>query len=235
MNAQLDMIEKASEESLRFAEQLRTWRIFKNMTQQELADAADVSKSSISMAERAFHTLPPKEITQRKLASALGITLQELRDVHPDIVRMSPSMAQAVQTVISEGRGVSRICRNEYSPREMDDLVLPATFVRAYVDDSTRLTFYPVIDQAMQPTLRVGDIAVLEPPGETSTGIFLVGFKTDDGKIGVTGIRRVTASGTGKVRMSCDNERFERTPSSSQGDTILLGRVVFAVKASSLE
>jgi transcriptional regulator with XRE-family HTH domain len=62
-----------------FATHLIYLRGEKNITQQELGDAAGVSPSQISRYE-AGHAMPRKTVL-RKLAGALGVTVEELQGV----------------------------------------------------------------------------------------------------------------------------------------------------------
>lgn len=61
---------------------LREWRKHKGLTQQQLADAVDTSKSQISELERYNLQLSPKWL--RKLAPVLGIQQGYILDHHPD-------------------------------------------------------------------------------------------------------------------------------------------------------
>ena len=223
-----DDVEKLppSQDSLKFASQLKGWRLSKNMTQNELATAAGVSKSSISMAERAFHHLPPKEITQIKIATALGISLRELREVDPGPIfhKMSP-IKQVTLTV--DSKGISRIEKSEHSQRDMSDLHLPAQWIRGYADDESVLRYYPVTDKSMQPTIDLGDVAILEPVGHVSPGLYLVGAEDGDTVIAI-GIRRVTKAPEG-ISVSCDNTKFD---SSLVDSYVLLSRVLLVIKSA---
>lgn len=215
-----------SPESIKFASQLKGWRLAKNMTQNELAVAAGVSKSSISMAERAFHHLPPKEITQIKIATALGITLIELREVDPGPIfhKMSPIKHIALT---ADSKGISRVAKSEYSQRDMGDLHLPAQWIRGHADDESVLRYYPVTDKSMQPTIDMGDIAILEPVGQAYPGLYLVGV-ADEEKVTGVGIRRV-AKAADSISFSCDNKNFD--PSTGDG-YVLLSKVLLVIKSA---
>jgi transcriptional regulator with XRE-family HTH domain len=60
---------------------LRAWRAHKVLLQDELANRADVSTHTVIRGE---HGKPLGVATIRKLASALGITPEQLRDVNPE-------------------------------------------------------------------------------------------------------------------------------------------------------
>jgi transcriptional regulator with XRE-family HTH domain len=55
---------------------LKEWRLRKALTQQELADKAGTTKANISRIEAGDQL--PRPATVRKLATALGITTEEL-------------------------------------------------------------------------------------------------------------------------------------------------------------
>lgn len=221
--------EKPSSESEMFAASLRAWRLSRGLTQDELAVVAGVSKSSISMAERAFHYHPPKEITQSRLAQALGISLQELRMLPTGFDGRDRQMLAPV-SMTETGRGVQRIAASKLNAKEMDGISLPAKWVLGSTDEPADLSYLIVTDAAMQPTIRMGDVAVLEPFDSTAPGIYLVGARDSTG-ITPIGIRRVTPTSSGNVRLSCDNERFDRTPSNATGKIVLLSKVLFVVRA----
>lgn len=221
-------------ESLAFAATLRAWRLHRGITQDDLAERSGVSKSSISMAERAFHHHPPKEITQSRIATALGITVQQLRTMPP---KQSFGEEAAAPTPVvaprapEPGRGVTYIAPSKHNAREVDGLQLPSKWVLGATDDPAPLTYFTVTDTAMQPTIRVGDVAILEPCDTTAPGIYLVGERDHEGLVAI-GIRRVTPTTNGKVRISCDNERFDRAQA-SPGELSVLAKVLFIVRTIS--
>lgn len=61
---------------------LREWRTFRKMTQQQLADAIDTSKSAISDLERGNLQLSPKWLT--RLAPVLETQPGYILDHHPE-------------------------------------------------------------------------------------------------------------------------------------------------------
>lgn len=216
-----------SAESKAFAATLRAWRLARGLTQDQLAEQANVSKSSISMAERAFHSMPPKEITQSKLAAALGITLSDLRN-------MPSGFGSPVGRDGIAQKGVIVIKPSAHNAREMSDLILPSKWILGASYNPEDLAYFMVNDSSMQPTLKVGDIAIVESFVTASPGLYLVGICSDN-TICQAGIRRVTPTLTGKVRVSCDNERFDRTTTQPSGENSIIGRVILVIKASEPE
>lgn len=215
--------ESPSDESRQFAASLKAWRLSRGLTQDELADKSGVSKASISMAERAFSKHPPKDVTQTKLATALDLTLDELRQM--------PSGFESLDRMVTTqgtARGGHPIPPDRLNTRELPSLIFPSKWILGATDHPGDLSYYAVSDAAMQPTIKVGDIAVLEPHTDPAPGLFLVGHR-QGGNIEPIGIRRVTPTPTGKTRMSCDNERFDRT--SAAGEIAILAKVLFIVRA----
>lgn len=60
---------------------LRAWRLEKVLTQDQLAEKAEVGAATVPRAESGK---PVNAITAARLAKALGITLTELRDKDPE-------------------------------------------------------------------------------------------------------------------------------------------------------
>jgi transcriptional regulator with XRE-family HTH domain len=60
---------------------LRAWRLQKVLTQDQLAEKAEVGAATVPRAESGK---PVNAITAARLAKALGITLTELRDKDPE-------------------------------------------------------------------------------------------------------------------------------------------------------
>ena len=225
---------ETSAQSLEFAATLRAWRLARRLTQDQLAEMADVSKSSISMAERAFHRLPPKEITQAKLARALGLTLVELRQMPSGFDEFPAIQAPQPAEPVELPRGVLPVEANAYNHRGMGALRLPSKWVLGSTDTPEELTYLVVNDGSMQPTLKPGDIAIIEPSTSLVAGILLVGRRDGD-SISQVDIRRVIPTQSDKVRISCDNERFDGTIVQTESETAVLGRVIFVVRAIELE
>jgi len=61
---------------------LRAWRLHKNMTQGELAEAADVTRATMSRAEKGDQIVSFGNL--RKFAEVLGISLDELLSKDPE-------------------------------------------------------------------------------------------------------------------------------------------------------
>lgn len=216
-------------ESLAFAATLRAWRLERRITQDELAERSGVSKSSISMAERAFHHHPPKELTQSRLATALGISSHELR-MPPPAPGLTDAVAKkaALPVVPETGRGVSQVAASEHNAREMDCLSLPAKWILGATDEPANLSYLVVTDAAMQPTIRTGDVAILEPFERLAPGLYFVGIR-EGGSITPVGIRRVTPSSTGQILISCDSERFDYTQAGT-GQMEILEKVLRVIR-----
>lgn len=215
-----------SPESIKFAAQLKAWRLSKNMTQKELADAAGVSKSAISIAERALNQFPPKEITQNKIAAALGISMHELRDADPGPsfhVMTNPRW----QASAGDTKGICRVAKSEHSQRDMSELHLPMQWIRGYADDESVLRYYPVNDKSMQPTIDHGDIAILEPVSRVLPGLYLVGV-TDGDDVRAVGIRRVSSQPSG-IKISCDNSRYD---DATEDDHVLMAHVLLVIRSA---
>lgn len=60
---------------------LRAWRLHALMTQDQLAEAADVGKATVVRAERDGTV---SALTAAKIARALGITLKQLETTQPE-------------------------------------------------------------------------------------------------------------------------------------------------------
>jgi transcriptional regulator with XRE-family HTH domain len=71
---------------------LRAWRLRATLKQEELADRADVSRPTIQRGERG-ETLSIDNI--RKLAKALGITVEQLRFEEPEDLNPKSEPAEA--------------------------------------------------------------------------------------------------------------------------------------------
>lgn len=228
-----DMARSAAfEQSTEFAATLRAWRLARGMTQDQLAEVSGVSKSSISMAERAFHRLPPKEITQTKLAKALGITLRELREM-PSGFETTMSILQPPAPT-EQRKGVLPVESSQHNERDMSALHLPSKWVLGATDIPGELSYFVINDASMQPTLKPGDIAIIEPSSALTAGLLLVG-RRDGEAVSQVGVRRVIPTQSDKVRIACDNERFDRTTVQTEDQTAVLGRVLFVVRAVELE
>jgi transcriptional regulator with XRE-family HTH domain len=193
-----------------------------------LAEKSGVSKSTISMAERAVHTTPPKELVQSRLARGLGITLEALRNSMPAGNSKHDQTESASDS--APGRGVLPVRQSKPTPREMDDIVLPATWINSTTDNPQELRYYMVSDMAMQPTLRTGDVVITGPIHETAPGLYLVGQRADYDSLLATGVRRIIPAGNGKLSMSCDSELFDRTQMVIDNETILLARVLSVIR-----
>lgn len=63
---------------------LQAWRLFRKMTQEQLAEAVGTNKAVISLIESGDRQLSPKWLG--RLAPALGTTRGFLLDYHPDDV-----------------------------------------------------------------------------------------------------------------------------------------------------
>ena len=59
---------------------LRYWRIKRLMTQRQLAEKAGVATSTVAHGEQAY---PLSLLTAAKLAEALGVSVQALRNAEP--------------------------------------------------------------------------------------------------------------------------------------------------------
>lgn len=201
------------------------------MTQDELAAQSGVSKSSISQAERAFHQHPPKEITQSHLARALQITLAELR-LPPPPRKPIETLADRGLTLesLSNSKGTMPIMSSEFSARDMGNLRLPTKWILGATDVPENVRYYVVTDSAMQPTIKPGDVAMLESYDTIAPGLYLVGERVGD-ETNTLGIRRVMPTTFGKVRVSCDNERFDRTNTASNGEIVVIAKVLLVVRA----
>jgi len=57
---------------------IKAWREFLNMTQQQLADRANIPQSSVARMEKADK--PARTATLKKLANAMNITVEQLND-----------------------------------------------------------------------------------------------------------------------------------------------------------
>lgn len=226
--------EAPSNQSVEFAATLRAWRLARGLTQDQLAELAGVSKSSISMAERAFHHLPPKEITQIRLARALQVSLAELRQMPSGFEATMSILAPAPKQQPEQTKGTLPVEPSPYNERDMSALHLPAKWVLGATDIPNELSYLVVSDASMQPTLKVGDIAIIEPSSTMAAGILMVGRREGDA-VSQVGIRRVIPAQSDKVRISCDNERFDRTTVQTEEQTAVLGRVLFVVRAIELE
>ena len=60
---------------------LRAWRVWRGLSQQELADKAGISKTTIVQLEHGRAV--PHFVTVAKLASALGLTREQLLHAKP--------------------------------------------------------------------------------------------------------------------------------------------------------
>lgn len=226
--------ELPSNKSVEFAATLRAWRLARGLTQDQLAELAGVSKSSISMAERAFHRLPPKEITQIRLARALQVTMAELRQMPSGFEATMSILAPPPKHPPEQPKGTLPVEPSTYNARDMSELRLPSKWILGATDIPGDLSYLVVNDASMQPTLKVGDIAIIEPSSELTPGILMVGRRDGD-TVSQVGIRRIIPTQTDKVRISCDNERFDRTTVQTEEQTAVLGRVLFVVRAVELE
>lgn len=197
----------------------------KSITQDDLAAKARVSKSTISQAERACHRYPPKDIIQSRLATALGISLAEFRAGPKDNIGENVATESALTRDIENCRSVHYVAPSEYNQGDIAGIQLPTKWIRGATDEPDSLTYVVVSDTAMQPTVKVGDIAMLEPFTSIAPGLYLVGERHGD-SLSVLGIRRVMPTPTGKTRFSCDNERF----SSEHGELTILAKVLFIVQ-----
>lgn len=219
--------DKPTKESKMFAASLRAWRLYKCLTQDELAEKAGVSKSSISMAERAFGHYPPKEITQVKLATALGISANDLQQMPPT---SGVSMLLPTKPPQEVGRAVQRVNPSAFNTKEMGAMVLPSKWILGSTDTPGDLTFLVVNDAVMQPTIKVGDVAILEPVGTVAPGLYLIGRREKTGVVPI-GIRRVTSATTGKPVIACDNERYDQAVDDEASAIAVLSKVAFIIRA----
>lgn len=190
-------------EAREFARALRAWRSHRGLTQDDLVELSGVSKSSISMAERAGSKIPPKMVTIKKLATALGLTVAELMKLPAD----EADARRAISAFISNtsGRLTTRIPALESSADLLDYIDLPSKWVRGVSDNYGKLSCVMVSNQTMYPTIQAGDVAVLEPAGSIEPGIYLVASVSDDHPLG---IRRLAPLPNGGISVTCDNERF---------------------------
>ena len=191
------------EEALEFARALRAWRIHRGLTQDDLVELSGVSKSSISMAERAGNKIPPKVVTIKKLATALGLTVAELMKQPGG----EADARRAISAFVSDssGRLTTRIPAIESSADLLDYIDLPSKWVSGISDSSGKLSCVMVSNQTMYPTLQTGDVAILEPAKTIEPGIYLVASINVDHPLG---IRRIAPLQNGGIRVTCDNERF---------------------------
>lgn len=222
----------SANEAMAFSTLLRAWRISKGLTQDELAELSGVSKSTISQAERASHTCPPKEITQSRLAAAMGITMNDLRTM-PDCYGKVPEKQMQLSPTVdfrSSMKGVQAVFPSPHNLQAMSPLVLPSRWILGATDEPGEVNFLVVSDSAMNPTLSVGDVAIVEPCNTVSPGLFLVGLRSGNA-IQSIGIRRVTPSLQGAPLLSCDNERFHQPIEVDHERAVLLSKVVFVVRA----
>lgn len=226
--------EQPTKQSIEFAATLRAWRLAIGITQDQLAEMAGVSKSSISMAERAFHTYPPKEITQMKLAKALGISMAELRTM-PSGIEMPIRLPEIItQKPPAPPKGVLQVLPSAYNEREMSNLQLPSKWILGATDIPEELSFIVANDTSMCPTINLGDIAIIEPCNTLVSGLLLVGQR-NGGSVSQIGIRRVMPIALNKARVSCDNERFEGTTVQTEEQMAVLGKVLFVVRPANVE
>lgn len=145
----------SANDAIEFAALLRAWRISQGLTQDELAELSGVSKSTISQAERAFHTCPPKEITQSRLAAAMGITLNELHTMPDGYGKVSKKQMQLSPAIDfhSSMKGVQAVFPSPHNLQAMSPLVLPSRWILGATDEPGEVNYLVVSDSAMQPTL----------------------------------------------------------------------------------
>lgn len=194
-------------EAKSFAKALTQWRLSRSWTQDELAEHSGVSKSTISLAERAFHNQPPKPVTMSKLAAAFGITIEELQQLP------NPAARETIRSLVAQaskaeepGADVVKIRASQYCREGMNFLSLPKNWPFGTAGENAPLSFMVVEDQAMLGSMRAGDIAVLAPVKSKSPGIYLVADATAPSE--PMGFRRVTPLPGNQLRITSDNERY---------------------------
>lgn len=216
----------ASISAAQFAKTLRAWRLKRGWTQDDLVKFSGVSKSSISLAERAYQKYPPKLVTISRLANAMGISLE-------DIMQMPTSSERAAlhSFIAQDGnRAAIRVPANQYDENELDHVTVPVKWALGVSNNPAELTCFSVDDQSMLPTIRSGDVAMLEPVRNVAPGIYLVTSDAAD-SARPTGIRRVTPIPGGALRITCDNERFSGNNAVfSPGEITILAKVVFVAR-----
>ncbi len=121
-----------------FGEKLRTYRLKKNMTQQELAKAVGLGLNTISNYEKG-KTYPQNREVYAKLAQVLGIDADFLHNEHDDFIAQAQHDygyrgKVGAQKLVSELS--SLFSGGEMAPEDMDELML--ALQEAYIDAKKR-------------------------------------------------------------------------------------------------
>ena len=230
------------------ASKIRELRESKGLTQEQLAEKAEINPVQLSKYERGLNT--PGSKTLSKLAKALDVTMDELSEgeekvvtpmmkgLHGSFMSTATSNCNAGETskpvesefVLVPRYNVSGSCGGG-ALVENEEIVDYLSFRREWIKNSLRigeksLAVINVKGDSMEPRLRDGDLVLLD----TSTkhvecnAIYALQFN------GGLSIKRVQRFMSGALEIISDNKTYktEMIPPEQANSVRVVGRVVWA-------